>query len=116
MNALSESSLLGMPVIKIKSTLSPEIKAQLIADIEKGDEAALKGMRDTLEICLGNSDNPNLLSVEYTVSQLDYVENWSANTGLAIPTILRGLVDIMMYHKPELGRIGTKLEVVEKGD
>lgn len=91
--------------------LSSEVKSQLIADIEKGDESALRGMMETLKICLGDSGNPNVLSIEFTLSQLEYLDAWSANTGLDRTTIIRGLVDIMMKNKPELGTIRQKAKV-----
>jgi hypothetical protein len=48
-------------------------------------------------------NNPNVIEVELTLSQLEYLEGWSANTGLMVSTIIRGLVDNMMNFKPELG-------------
>ena len=80
-------------------TLSPEIKAQLIADIEKGDEAALRGMMETLKICLGV--NPNIVQVELTLSQLEYLEKWGKLlSGTEPDTLIRMMIDTMMRMNP----------------
>ncbi len=82
--------------------LSPEIKAQLIADIEKGDEAALRGMMETLKICLGDSSDPNEISVSFTYPELNYLEKWAATMPMMdVAGIIRLLVDMMMKAKPD---------------
>lgn len=79
--------------------LTREIKAQLIADIERGDEAALRGMMETLKICLG--DNPNIIPVELTLSQLAYLEKWgNLLSGTEPDTLIRMMVDKMMQVNP----------------
>ena len=79
--------------------LSSDVKAQLIADIDKGDEAALKGMMETLKICLG--DNPNIIPVELTLSQLDYMEKWGEKLGgQGAATLIRMMIDTMMGMYP----------------
>ena len=79
--------------------LSDEIKAQLIADIEKGDEAALRGMMETLKIVLGN--NPNIIPVELTLSQLEYLDTWGKKlSGTGPDTLIRMMVDKMMQINP----------------
>lgn len=79
--------------------LTREIKAQLIADIEKGDEAALRGMTETLKICLG--DNPNIIPVELTLSQLTYLEKWGKRlSGTGPDTLIRMMIDKMMQISP----------------
>ncbi len=79
--------------------LSDEIKAQLIADIEKGDEGALRGMMKTLKIVLGS--NPNIIPVEFTLSQLEYLEKWGRLlNGTEPATLVRMMVDTMMRLNP----------------
>lgn len=79
--------------------LTSEIKAQLTADIEKGDEAALRGMMETLKICLGS--DPNIISVELTISQLEYLEKWSnLLNGTEPDTLIRMMIDTMMRKNP----------------
>jgi len=79
--------------------LTEEVKAQLIADINKGDEAALRGMMETLKICLGS--NPNIIPVELTLSQLDYMEKWGELLkGTEPDTLIRMMVDKMMQINP----------------
>jgi hypothetical protein len=81
--------------------LSDEIKAQLIEDIQKGDEAALMGMMETLKICLGAESNPNIIQVELTLSQLEYLEGWSDKlNGTDAPSLVRLMVDTMMRINP----------------
>lgn len=82
--------------------LTNEIKAQLIADIEKGDEAALRGMMETLKICLGDSSDPNEVRVSFTYPELNYLEKWSAAMPMMdVSGIIRLLVDMMMKVKPD---------------
>lgn len=79
--------------------LNDETKAQLIADIKKGDEAALRGMMETLKIVLGN--NPNIVPVELTLSQLEYLEKWGKLlSGTEPDTLIRMMVDKMMQINP----------------
>jgi len=79
--------------------LSDEVKAQLIADIEKGDETALRGMMETLKICLGS--NPNIIPVELTISQLEYLEKWGKLlSGTEPDTLIRMMIDTMMRMNP----------------
>ena len=79
--------------------LNDETKAQLIADIEKGDEAALRGMMETLKIVLGN--NPNIVPVELTLSQLEYLEKWGKLlSGTEPASLSRMMVDKMMQINP----------------
>lgn len=79
--------------------LNPAIKAQLIADIEKGDEAALRGMMETLKICLG--DNPNIIPVDLTLSQLAYLEKWGKRlSGTGPDTLIRMMIDKVMQVNP----------------
>jgi len=83
--------------------LNSEIKAQLIADIEKGDEAALMGMMETLKICLGS--NPNIIEVEFTLSQLEYMEGWSQKmNGVPIDGLIRLMIDTMIRTQPQLAK------------
>jgi hypothetical protein len=82
------------------SKLSDEIKEMLIADINKGDEQSLTHLRDTLCATLGDG-NPNVISVEFTLSQLDYLEAWSAKTsGMQLDSIIRLLIDTMIRMVP----------------
>ena len=100
--------------------LSFEMKSQLISDIEKGDEAALRGIMETLKICLCDEDkdededeekeNPNTLEIEFTLTQLDFLSTWSGNSGFSEDSIVRGLVDTMIRYKPELGQPMTEEE------
>ena len=79
--------------------LNDETKAQLIADIEKGDEAALRGMMETLKIVLGN--NPNIIPVELTLSQLEYLEKWGKLlSGTEPASLIRMMIDKMMQINP----------------
>lgn len=79
--------------------LSDEIKSQLISDIEKGDEAALRGMMETLKMCLGS--NPNIIPVELTLSQLEYLDKWGKLlSGTEPATLIRMMVDKMMQINP----------------
>lgn len=79
--------------------LNDETKTQLIADIKKGDEAALRGMMETLKIVLGN--NPNIIPVELTLSQLEYLEKWGKLlSGTEPDTLIRMMVDKMMQINP----------------
>lgn len=85
--------------------ISPETKAQLIADIEKGDDAALTGMMVALQQCLGLNKNPNIVFVEFTLSQLEYLEAWGEKlNGTGIDTLIRMMVDTMMRMNPQLGK------------
>ena len=80
-------------------TLSEEVKEQLISDINRGDESALRGMMETLKICMG--ENPNVIPVEFTLSQIAYLEKWSQTlNGTEISTLIRMMVDSMMRIKP----------------
>lgn len=82
-------------------TLSEEVKEQLIADINTGNEAALRGMMETLKICMGDKANPNVIQVELTLSQLDYMEKWSRLlNGTEMDTLIRMMIDSMMMIKP----------------
>ena len=80
-------------------SLSQEVKEQLISDINRGDESALRGMMETLKICMG--ENPNVIPVEFTLSQIAYLEKWSQTlNGTEISTLIRMMVDSMMRIKP----------------
>lgn len=82
-------------------SLSQEVKEQLISDINRGDESALLGMMETLKICMGDKQNPNVIQVELTLSQLDYMEKWSKLlNGTETDTLIRMMVDSMMRIKP----------------
>ena len=79
--------------------LNDETKTQLIADIKKGDEAALRGMMETLKIVLGN--NPNIVPVELTLSQLEYLEKWGKLlSGTEPASLIRMMIDKMMQINP----------------
>ena len=79
--------------------LNDETKAQLITDIKKGDEAALRGMMETLKIVLGN--NPNIVPVELTLSQLEYLEKWGKLlSGTEPASLIRMMIDKMMQINP----------------
>lgn len=79
--------------------LTEEIKSQLIADINQGDEAALRGMMETMKICLGS--NPNIVPVELTLSQLEYLDKWGKLlSGTEPATLIRMMVDKMMQINP----------------
>ncbi len=82
--------------------LSPEVKAQLIADIEKGDEAALRGMMETLRICLGDSD-PNAIYVSLSFEQMKYLEKWQQtfNGILDEAGTLRMILDVLKSKIPD---------------
>lgn len=81
--------------------LSSEVKAQLIADITKGDEAALRGIMETLKICLGDSENPNIVRVELTLSQIDYLDRWGELLkGTGPDTLIRMMIDKMIQINP----------------
>ena len=84
------------------TTLSEDVKEQLIADINIGNEAALRGMMETLKICMGDQQpNPNIIQVELTLSQLDYMEKWSQKlNGIETDTIIRMMIDTMMRMTP----------------
>ena len=84
------------------TTLSEDVKEQLIADINIGNEAALRGMMETLKICMGDQPpNPNIVQVELTLSQLDYMEKWSQKlNGIETDTIIRMMIDTMMRMNP----------------
>lgn len=80
-------------------SLSQEVKEQLISDITRGDESALRGMMETLKICMG--ENPNVIPVEFTLTQIAYLEKWSQTlNGTEISTLIRMMVDSMMRIKP----------------
>ena len=81
--------------------LMPEVEEQLIADIKKGDEAALRGMMETLKICLGDND-PNEVRISFTYPELNYLEKWAtAIPMMDVSGIVRLLVDMMMKVKPD---------------
>ena len=85
-------------------TLSEEVKEQLIADINIGNEAALRGMMETLKICMGDKQNPNIIQVELTLSQLDYMEKWGEKlNGTGMDSLIRLMIDAMMRAQPHLG-------------
>ena len=51
------------------------------------------------------TDNPNIVQVEFTLSQLEYMEGWSEKLhGVPIDGIIRMMVDIMMRTQPHLGK------------
>lgn len=82
--------------------LNPEIKAQLISDIEKGDEAALRGMMETLKICMGDSSDPNEVRISFTFPELNYLEKWASMMPMMdVAGIIRLLVDMMMKTQPD---------------
>jgi hypothetical protein len=46
-------------------------------------------------------NNPNVIEVELTLSQLEYMEAWSKKlNGVEAPTIIRMMIDTMMRMNP----------------
>lgn len=78
--------------------LSGDVKTMLHKDI---DESNIRGIHDTLDIILGKSDNPNIIQVEFTLSQIEYLEEWSRRLN-SMPTdsLIRMMVDTMMRQNP----------------
>ena len=50
-------------------------------------------------------DNPNVIEVELTLSQLDYMEGWGRRmNGMAPDTLIRMMIDSMMRTQPQLAQ------------
>lgn len=82
--------------------ISEEVKDMLINDINNSN---IEGIKATLDIILEKPDNPNIISVEFTLSQIDYLESWGRKlNGLQVPSIIRMMVDTMMRMNPQLGK------------
>ena len=65
------------------------------------DESNIRGIHDTLDIILGKSDNPNIIQVEFTLSQIEYLDEWSRRLNGATPdSLIRMMVDTMMRQNP----------------
>lgn len=48
-------------------------------------------------------DNPNVIEVELTLSQLEYMEGWGNRmNGMAPDTLIRMMIDTMMKTQPQL--------------
>lgn len=48
-------------------------------------------------------DNPNVIEVELTLSQLEYMEGWGRRmNGMAPDTLIRMMIDSMMRAQPQL--------------
>lgn len=48
-------------------------------------------------------DNPNVIEVELTLSQLEYTEGWGRKMGgMAPDTLIRVMIDTMMRTQPQL--------------
>lgn len=78
--------------------LSGDVKTMLHKDI---DESNIRGIHDTLDIILGKSDNPNIIQVEFTLSQIEYLDKWSRRLNGATPdSLIRMMVDTMMRQNP----------------
>ncbi|MCK9569717.1 hypothetical protein M0R72_12310 [Candidatus Pacearchaeota archaeon] len=46
-------------------------------------------------------NNPNIIEVELTLSQLEYMEKWSKKlNGMETATVIRIMVDVMMKTNP----------------
>lgn len=54
------------------SELTEDVKAMLHEDINKSN---IQGLHDTLNIILGDKENPNVLSVEFKLSTLQFLED-----------------------------------------
>jgi hypothetical protein len=56
---------------------------------------------DTLEICIGKGKNPNVIQVELTLSQLEYMDRWGELLkGTTPDTLIRMMIDKMMQINP----------------
>ena len=78
--------------------LSGDVKTMLHKDI---DESNIRGIHDTLDIILGKSDNPNIIQVEFTLSQIEYLEEWSRRLNrMPTDSLIRMMVDTMMRQNP----------------
>lgn len=54
-------------------------------------------------------DNPNVIQVELTLSQLDYMEGWGRRmNGMAPDTLIRMMIDSMMKNQPQLAEVPQK--------
>ena len=78
--------------------LSEEVKARCHADIEASN---ISGLYETLRIIIGEQGNPNVIPVELTLSQIEYMEKWSARlNGTATDTLIRMMIDKMREINP----------------
>lgn len=51
-------------------------------------------------------DNPNVIQVELTLSQLEYMEAWSKKlNGTPVDSIIRMMIDTMMRTQPQLAEV-----------
>jgi hypothetical protein len=62
-------------------------------------------------LCLGFlvvgmvENNPNVIEVELTLSQLEYMEGWSRKmSGQGVDTLIRMMIDTMMRTQPQLAK------------
>jgi hypothetical protein len=54
-------------------------------------------------------DNPNVIEVELTLSQLEYMEGWGRRmNGMAPDTLIRMMIDSMMRTQPQLADVPQK--------
>lgn len=50
-------------------------------------------------------NNPNIIPVELTLSQLEYMEGWSRKmNGTSIDGLIRMMIDTMMKTQPQLAK------------
>ena len=50
-------------------------------------------------------NNPNVIEVELTLSQLEYMEGWGKRlNGTGVPTLIRTMIDTMMRTQPQLAK------------
>ena len=50
-------------------------------------------------------DNPNVIEVELTLSQLEYLEGWGRRmNGMGADTLIRMMIDSMMRTQPQLAQ------------
>lgn len=58
-------------------------------------------LSDDVKVMLHNDDNPNIISVEFTLSQLEYLEEWSRRlNGIPTDSLIRMMVDTMKKINP----------------
>ena len=78
--------------------LSEEVKARCHADIEASN---ISGLYETLRIIIGEQGNPNVIPVELTLSQIEYMEKWSKLlNGTGMDTLIRMMIDKMREINP----------------
>ena len=78
--------------------LSDEVKAQCHRDI---DASNISGLYETLRIIIGEQGNPNVIPVELTLSQIEYMEKWSKLlNGTGMDTLIRMMIDKMREINP----------------